>query len=137
MSNPIEEFSNNELNGPYDVSRVPELIQKVAAFIESSELSEKGRAVRLGQLTSKLLKCQAVSWKGLEMVKVDFDRVEIFIERQGEVLNVMPMIVDADGDCYDLDEASGKIDWMIPKEVIMRRARDARDNQIFSHRDEE
>jgi hypothetical protein len=132
MSTPFAEFTDGELNGPYGVDRVPELIEKVAACVNASKLTEKGKIIRVGQLTNKLLKCRSSSWAGLSMVKMSFDRVDIYIDRQGEVLNVTPMIVDTNGDCYDLDEASGKIDWMIPKEVIMRRAKDARDNPDFS-----
>lgn len=128
---PFSEFSDGELNGPYSVDRVPELIEKVVACIEASELTDKGKSVRVGQLTQKLLKCQSSSWAGLDMVNVAFDRVEVFIERKGEILNVIPMIVDADGDSYDLEEASGKIDWMIPKAEILRRAQLYRDNQEF------
>ena len=131
VSNPFNEFSDNELNGPYSVDRIPELIEKVGACIEASELTDKGKSVRVGQLTQKLLKCQSSAWAGLDMVNVAFDRVEVFIERKGEILNVIPMIVDTDGDSYDLEEASGKIDWMIPKAEILRRAQLYRDNQEF------
>lgn len=131
MSSPFAEFENNTLNGPYSVDRVPELIEKVANCVEASQLTEKGKAVRLGQLTNKLLKCQRSSWPGLAMVGVNFDRVEIFIDRDDEVLNVIPMIVDHDGDSYDLEEASGKVEWMIPKSEILRRAALCRDNQEF------
>ncbi len=132
MSSPFDQFEDDSLNGPYSVDRVPELMQTVAACVNSSKLTEKGKIIRIGQLTSKLLKCQNSAWAGLDMVNMDFDRVDIFIERAGEILNVIPMIVDADGDCYDLEEASGKIDWMIPKAEVLRRAREVRDNQDFS-----
>jgi hypothetical protein len=128
---PFDEFEDDTLNGPYSVDRIPELIEKVVACIESSELTEKGKAVRVGQLTQKLLKCQSSVWAGLKMVNVAFDRVEVFIERKGDILNVIPMIIDADGDSYDLEEASGKVDWMIPKAEILRRAQLYRDNQEF------
>ncbi len=131
MSSPFENFENNALNGPYSADRIPELIELVADCVNASSLTEKGKSVRLGQLTNKLLKCNATVWSGLKMVNVSFDRVEIFIDRQDEVLNVVPMIVDAEGDSYDLEEASGKIDWMIPKSEIMRRAKSVRDNPNF------
>ncbi|MGI9446891.1 MAG: hypothetical protein ACR2NI_04445 [Pirellulales bacterium] len=131
MSSPFENFENNSLNGPYSADRIPELIELVAECVNASSLTEKGKSVRLGQLTNKLLKCNATVWSGLKMVNVSFDRVEIFIDRQDEVLNVVPMIVDAEGDSYDLEEASGKIDFMIPKAEIMRRAKTIRDNQNF------
>ena len=128
---PFDEFEDNELNGPYSVDRVPELIEKVVACVEASELTDKGKSVRVGQLTQKLLKCQSSVWAGLKMVNVAFDRVEVFIERKGEVLSVIPMIIDSDGDSYDLEEASGKVDWMIPKAEILRRAAICRENQDF------
>ncbi len=128
---PFNEFEDNALNGPYSVDRIPELITKIAACVDASQLTEKGKSVRLGQLTNRLIKCQASEWAGLKMVNVNFDRVEIFIDRQGEVLNVQPMIVDTNGDSYDLEEASGKIDWLIPKAEILRRAAQCRDNQEF------
>ena len=131
MSSPLEEFSNNELSGPYATNRIPELIEKVAAFIGACSLTERGKAVRLGQLTSKLLKCQATSWAGLSQVETEFSRVEIFIDRSGEVLNVHPMIIDNNGECFDLEEASGKIDWMIPKSEIIRRCESYRDNSEY------
>ena len=79
----------------------------------------------------KLLKCQQSVWSGLAMVERKFSHCEIFIHRSGEVLNVLPMIVDDQGDSYDLDEASGRVDFMIPVSEIMRRAEAYRDNQDF------
>lgn len=132
MSTPFDQFENDSLNGPYSVDRVPELIQTLASCVNASKLTEKGKIIRIGQLTSKLLKCQNSAWAGLSMVNMDFDHVDIFIYRFGEILNVIPMIVDSEGDCYDLEEASGKIDWMIPKAEVLRRAAEVRDNQDFS-----
>ena len=131
MSSPFDNFENNALSGPYSTDRIPELIEMVAECVNASYLTPKGKAVRLGQLTSKLLKCNSTAWAGLKMVGVEFDRVEVFIDRNGEVLNVVGMVVDKEGDSYDLEEASGKIEWMIPKAEIMRRARIVRDNQNF------
>ena len=128
---PLEEFENNELSGPYSADRIPELIAKVVAFVEASQLTERGKSVRSGQLTQKLLKCQAASWPGLAMVDVSFSHIEIYVDRQDEVINVVPRIVDTEGDSYDLDEASGKIEWMIPKAEILRRCEKYRNNRQF------
>lgn len=124
-------FEDETENGPYQVKDIPTLISDIAEFVENSNLSEKGKSVRLGQLTSKLLKCQNSVWSGLGMVDRKFSHCEIFIHRSGEVLNVLPMIVDSEGDSYDLEEASGKVDFMIPVAEIMRRAEAYRDNQDF------
>lgn len=124
-------FENNELNGPYKVSEVPELLSRIDAFLGSCNLTEKGRSIRMGQLTSKLTKCMSANWPGLDMVEAKFKDIDIYIERSDEVLNVKPMIIDTEGDAYDLDEASGKIDFMIPKAEILRRAAQVRDNQNF------
>ena len=124
-------FEDETENGPYQVKDIPSLLDCITEFIESSKLSEKGKSVRLGQLTSKLIKCRNSVWSGLGMVDRSFSRCEIFIHRSGDVLNVLPMIVDSEGDSYDLDEASGKVDFMIPVAEIMRRAEAYRDNQDF------
>jgi len=124
-------FEDETENGPYQIKDINSLITDIAEFVENSSLTERGKKVRLGQLVQKLLKCQQSVWSGLAMVERKFSHCEIFIHRSGEVLNVLPMIVDDQGDSYDLDEASGRVDFMIPVSEIMRRAEAYRDNQDF------
>lgn len=119
------------LNGPYKTSDAMELFVALDKFVEDSELTEMGKKVRSGQLCSKLTKCLGQNWPGLQMVNRKFDSVEIWVEVVEGVANVSAMISDSEGDCYDLDEALGKIDWMIPVEEILRRAKVERDNQDF------
>ena len=121
----------DEINGPYPASKIQSLIAEVVEFVNASDLTEKGKTIRIGQLTSKLMKCAATQWVGLGMVNREFRQTDIYIERDGDVLNVKAMIVDTEGDSYDLEEASGKIDFMIPVEEIMRRAKAIRENQNF------
>ena len=118
-------------NGPFKPSDGLALFVAIDQFIENSNLTETGKKVRSGQLCAVLTKCLGQSWPGMQMVNREFADIDIFVERTGEVLNVQAMIVDDQGDCYDLDEAIGKIDWMIPVEEIYKRAAQCRDNPSF------
>ena len=119
------------MNGPYKVSEGMELIIALDNFVESSNLTETGKRVRSGQLCSKLTKCLGQEWPGLKMVNRKFSDIDIWVEVVEGVANISAMISDTDGECYDLDEALGKIEWMIPTDEILRRARIQRENQEF------
>lgn len=119
------------MNGPYKVSDGMELIIALDNFVESSNLTETGKRVRSGQLCSKLTKCLGQEWPGLKMVNRKFSDIDIWVEVVEGVANISAMISDTDGECYDLDEALGKIEWMIPTDEILRRARIQRENQEF------
>ena len=119
------------MNGPYKVSDGMELIIALDNFVESSNLTETGKRVRSGQLCSKLTKCLGQEWPGLKMVNRKFSDIDIWVEVVEGVANISAMISDTDGECYDLDEALGKFEWMIPTDEILRRARIQRENQEF------
>ena len=123
MSTPLDNFENNELSGPYSVNDIPELLGMITEFVEASSLTEKGRAIRIGQLTSKLMKCTASAWPGLTMAAEGFKTVEIFVDRDGDQLDIKPMIISDQGNAFDLQEASGKVDFIIPQAEILRRAK--------------
>ena len=120
------------MNGPYKVSDGMELIVALNNFVESSDLTETGKKVRSGQLCSKLTKCLGQEWPGLKMVNRKFSDIDIWVEVVEGVANISAMISDTEGECYDLDEALGKVEFMIPVEEIMRRAKIVRDNQHFN-----
>lgn len=124
-------FREEEVNGPYKPEDIPALSEAIKAYIDASDLTETGKKSRTGQVLSTLCRCVGRDWVGLSMVDRDFESLDIYVPIYDGVINVEAMIQDSEGDAYDLDEAMGKIEWMIPHEEIYRRAKLARDNQSF------
>lgn len=118
-------------NGPYKPTEIVELASAITTHIDASDLTKEGKAVRKGQVLSRLGKCVGEYYLGLKMVNRRFSSCDIYINVSDGVISVEAMIADTEGDCYDLDEAMGKIEWMIPVDEIYRRARDTRDNASF------
>lgn len=135
MSSRISNLISGELYGPYPVTDSIEILSDICQFISESDLSEKGKQIRIGQISAKMTRCcaanQRSNWPGLEMVNREFDRTDLYLCRDGSVVNVIPMVVDTEGDSYDFDEARGKVDFMIPVEEIRKRAESVRDNQNY------
>jgi len=135
VSNRISKLISGEMYGPHSVSDSMEILNDICEFIGKSELSEKGKQIRVGQISAKMARCYshqtAQHWPGLEMVGREFKRTDLYLCRQGSVVNVIPMIIDTEGDSYDYDEARGKVDFMIPVEEIRTRAEAVRDNQNY------